>query len=57
MATARACFRHLKDLKAAHGRPPPDVPLLKASRPRFVPGILERSWCGSPAAMCADLGE
>ena len=57
MAAARACFRHLEDLKREHGKPPPDVPLPKVSTPRFVPGILEYSWCSSPAAMCAELGE
>jgi len=57
MAAARACFRHLRDLRREHGKPPPDVPLPKVSTPRFVPGILEYSWCGSPAGMCAELGE
>jgi len=57
MAAARACFRHLADLKQAHEAPPADVPVRFVSTPRFVPGILEFSWCGSPAAMCAELGE
>ena len=57
MAAVRACFRHLKDLKSAHGEPPPEVRLPRRSAPPFVPALLEYSWCGSPAAMCAELGE
>ena len=57
MAAARACLRHLGDLKRAYEAPPPDVPLPKVSTPPFVPGLIEYSWCSSPAAMCAELGE
>ena len=32
----RACARHLKDLKRAHGSPPKDVPVRKTSTPRLI---------------------
>lgn len=53
----RACLRHLRDLKAAHAAPPADVAVPSTARPRFVPTSAEQSWCVSPAALCAELGE
>jgi hypothetical protein len=53
----RACARHLKDLRRAHGEPPPDVKVGKVAIPKFVPAMIEQSWCTSPAALCAELAE
>src|SRR5208283_5332205 len=53
----RACARHLKDLRQAHGEPPADVKVPTRRTPRFVAPILEQSYCTSPAALCAELAE
>jgi hypothetical protein len=53
----RACVRHLKDLWRAHRQPPADVPVNERGLPKFVPAIIEQSYCTSPAALCAELGE
>lgn len=54
---ARASANHLKDLKRAHGGPPSDVEVRERSAVRFVVPVPERSWCTSPAELCAELGE
>jgi hypothetical protein len=55
--STRACHRHLKDLQRAHRIPPPDVEVNERGVPKFVPPIIEQSYCTSPAAMCVELGE
>ena len=49
--------RHLKDLQRAHKGPPADVRVNSRGIPKFVPPILEQSYCTSPAALCAELSE
>ena len=53
----RSSARHLKDLQRAHEAPPPDVRVNARGIPKFVPPILEQSYCTSPAALCAELAE
>jgi hypothetical protein len=53
----RSSARHLKDLQRTHEGPPPDVRVNARGIPKFVPPILEQSYCTSPAALCADLAE
>jgi hypothetical protein len=53
----RSCARHLKDLQRLHNRPPLDVQVNTRGLPKFVPPILEQSYCTSPAALCAELAE
>ena len=55
--SARSCARHLADLKAAHGRPPPDVRLPERDVVRLVCPVPDASWCTSPAQLCAELAE
>ncbi|HXZ16042.1 MAG TPA: hypothetical protein VEH77_08760 [Roseiarcus sp.] len=57
METVSACAAHLKDLKRAHGTPPPDVSLPSRAAVRLVCPIPDASWCSSPAQMCAELAE
>jgi hypothetical protein len=57
MEAIRSCSRHLKDLQRAHKRPPPDVEVNTRGVPKFVPPIIEQSYCTSPAALCAELAE
>ena len=53
----RSCARHLKDLRRALRRLPVDVKVNTRGIPKFVPAIIEQSWCTSPAALCAELAE
>jgi len=53
----RSSARHLKDLRRFHKRPPADVRVNERGAPKFVPAIIEQSWCTSPAALCAELAE
>ncbi|HXE26317.1 MAG TPA: hypothetical protein VN637_15655 [Roseiarcus sp.] len=53
----RASARHLKDLRRFHRRAPADVPVNERGVPKFVPPIIEQSWCSSPAALCVELAE
>ncbi len=53
----RASAKHLKDLKRAHGRPPPDVKVRQSSTVRLISPVPEGSYCTSPAQLCAELGE
>ena len=55
--SARACAKHLADLKRAHLRPPADVPLPSRSVIRLVSPVPDASWCTSPAQLCAELAE
>jgi hypothetical protein len=57
MEAVRACAQHLADLRRAHRRPPPDVPVRSTSTPRLVSPIPDASWCTSPAQLCAELAE
>ncbi len=57
MEAARASAAHLADLRRAHGRPPPDVPLPSRLAVRLVCPIPDASWCTSPAQLCAELAE
>lgn len=51
-----ACARHLKDLRRAHDKPPPDV-AVRASRnlPVRIAAAPVSSNCTSPGALCAEL--
>ena len=51
----RACAGHLRDLKAAHERPPADVKLASVAIPKRIPGVPTGSYCSSPARLCAEL--
>ena len=53
----RSSARHLQDLQRAHKGPPADVRVNSRGIPKFVPPILEQSYCTSPAALCAELAE
>ncbi|HSU98923.1 MAG TPA: hypothetical protein VLI91_02350 [Roseiarcus sp.] len=53
----RSCARHLKDLRRAHRRLPAEMAVNTRGIPKFVPAIIEQSWCTSPAALCAELAE
>ena len=57
MEAIRSSARHLKDLQRAHKRPPADVAVNTRGIPKFVPPIIEQSYCTSPAALCAELAE
>jgi hypothetical protein len=50
-----ACARHLKDLKRAHGAPPPDVRIKPSATPARLSATPASSNCTSPAALCAEL--
>ena len=56
-AAAAACARHLVDLKQAHGRPPADAPVPSRDVVRLVVPPPDRSYCTSPAQLCAELAE
>ena len=51
----RASLRHLKDLKRAHGKPPPDVAIKATATPKRLAPAEASSSCTSPAALCAEL--
>ena len=51
----RACARHLKDLKRAHGKPPPDVKVKATAAPKRLAPTPASSNCTSPSALCAEL--
>jgi hypothetical protein len=53
----RACVRHLEDLRRAHEEPLADAAVSTRGLPKFVAPILEQSYCTSPAALCAELGD
>ncbi len=57
MEAVRASAAHLADLRRAHGRPPPDVPLPSRLAVRLVCPVPDASWCTSPAQLCAELAE
>ncbi len=50
-----ACLRHLKDLKRAHGGPPPDVAVKPTATPLRLTPVPASSNCTSPSALCAEL--
>jgi len=54
---AKACARHLKDLRRVHGRPPADVAVRSVAIPKWVNPVPSASWCTSPAQLCAELAE
>jgi hypothetical protein len=51
----RACRRHLKDLRAAYGRPPPDVVVRSVAVPKRIAPVEPCSYCSSPAELCAEI--
>jgi hypothetical protein len=53
----RSCARHLKDLRRAHKQPAADVQVNERGVRKFVPPIIEQSYCTSPAALCVELAE
>ena len=50
-----ACAAHLRDLRRAHGAPPPDVALPRRSVPARLSPEPASSSCTSPAQLCAEL--
>jgi len=50
-----ACAAHLRDLRRVHRAPPPDLAILSVAIPARTSGVERASYCGSPAAMCAEL--
>jgi hypothetical protein len=52
---AGACAAHLRDLRKAHGAPPPDIVLPQRSVPVRLSGEPTASFCTSPGALCAEL--
>jgi len=57
MEAIRSSARHLKDLHRVHKRFPVNVEVNTRGIPKFVPPIIEQSYCTSPAALCAELAE
>ncbi len=55
MAAIAACAAHLRDLKRVHGAPPPDVEVATRGTPHRLAPIAARSYCTSPAELCAEL--
>jgi hypothetical protein len=54
---ARASAAHLRDLRRAHRRPPPDVALASVAVPKRLSGEPVASYCSSPAQLCAELAQ
>lgn len=50
-----ACTAHLRDLKRAHGAPPPDIAETRRSVPARISATPTGSYCTSPAQLCAEL--
>jgi hypothetical protein len=50
-----ACAAHLRDLRRVHRAPPPDLAIASVAIPARLSGAERASYCGSPAAMCAEL--
>ena len=50
-----ACAAHLRDLRRVHRAPPPDLAIASVAIPARLSGPERASYCGSPAAMCAEL--
>lgn len=44
-------------MRRAQRQPPGNVAVSERGVPKFVPLIIEQSYCTSPAALCAELGE
>lgn len=55
--SAGACAAHLRDLRRAHGGPPPDVAVRQRSVPLRLSPEPVASYCTSPAQLCADLAQ
>jgi hypothetical protein len=53
----RSCARNLKDLQRFQRKFPDNVVVNSRGLPKFVPPILELSYCTSPSALCAELAE
>ena len=54
-AKARACRRHLQDLRNAYERPLPDVAIASSAIPVRISPVEISSFCTSSAELCADL--
>ena len=52
-----ACAAHLRDLRRVHRAPPADVAIASVAIPARLCGAERASYCGSPAAMCAELAQ
>jgi hypothetical protein len=52
-----ACAAHLRDLRRAHRRPPPDVEIASGAAPLRLAPTPPHSYCTSPAQLCADLAK
>ncbi len=53
--SAGACAAHLRDLKRAHGRAPPDFAVARRSVPLRLSPEPASSFCTSPGQLCAEL--
>ena len=51
----RACRKHLKDLREAYDRPPPDVAVPSVAIPMRIAPVQPSSYCSSPAQLCAEI--
>ncbi len=49
------CARHLRDLKRAHGKPPPDLALPRSRHPQRLQTTPLSSYCTSASELCAEL--
>ncbi len=52
-----ACAAHLRDLKRAHDRPPPDMEETPAPALRRFSPPATSSYCTSPAELCAEFAK
>jgi hypothetical protein len=52
-----ACVAHLRDLRRIHRAPPADLAIASVAIPARLSGVDQASYCGSPAAMCAELAQ
>jgi hypothetical protein len=52
---ADSCAAHLRDLRRAHGAPPPDVAVPQRSVPLRLSPEPVASYCTSPGHLCAEL--
>jgi len=57
MKAVAACAAHLRDLKRAHGRPPPDMPSEPSIGPRYLSPAPLSSYCTSPASLCEEFAK
>jgi hypothetical protein len=57
MKAVAACAAHLRDLKRAHRRPPPDAEAAPEPTLRRLSPAPQSSYCTSPAELCAEFAK